>query len=236
MIFMGDTHGLGSIFTLFDKNKIEGNNIIHVGDLGLGFQEITRDVKNLLVLDEMLLQTNNKLYVIRGNHDNPMFWGIPAGLNLPKFHNVILVPDHTAIEIENKKVYFAGGAISIDRSIRKTDNPPTWWNNEEYMIATKNIPKNIDIVVTHNAPDFAKPIGCNVSIVNGWAKIEKDQGNDLKAELIRERELISNLYLDIAQHSDPKYWFYGHFHGSFKTSYGLTEFIGLNINELKEIN
>ena len=236
MIFMGDTHGLKPIFELVDKNKIQDSNIIHVGDLGLGFQEITRDVNNLLVLDEMLIETNNKLYVIRGNHDNPMFWGIPAGLNLPKLFNVILVKDHILQEIEGKRIYFAGGAISIDRSIRKIDSPPTWWKNEEYMTPTTSIPKNIDIVVSHNAPDFAKPIGCNAPIVNDWSKIEKDQGNNLKVELILERSLITNLYHDIAVHSNPKYWFYGHFHGSFKTMYGSTEFIGLNINELKEIN
>lgn len=73
MIFIGDTHGIRPVFEVIDKNKIENSNLIHVGDFGLGFEEITKDVNNLKILDEMLIETNNYLYVIRGNHDNPIF-------------------------------------------------------------------------------------------------------------------------------------------------------------------
>lgn len=235
---MGDTHGLKPVFLLIENNKIENNNIIHVGDLGLGFEKIVYDVKNLLLLDEMLIETNNKLYVIRGNHDNPMFWGIPAGLNLPEFHNLVLVPDHTVLEIEGKKIYFAGGAISIDRSVRKTDKPSTWWKSEEYVPNLSidiTIYQDIDIVVTHSAPDFVKPITSNVHIVNQWHNVENLHGKNLKLELSVERALIANLYSTIVRYSTPKLWFYGHFHKSYKTEYSNTEFIGLNINQLKEI-
>ena len=97
MIFVGDTHGIRPIFNIIEYNSIRGSNLIHVGDFGLGFQDIIRDVKNLLTLDEMLLETNNILYVIRGNHDCPIFWDKSKGLNLPKFKNLRLIEDYSVI-------------------------------------------------------------------------------------------------------------------------------------------
>ena len=111
MYFIGDTHGMRPVFSIVDRFKIEKSNLIHVGDFGLGFVSIMQDVKNLEVIDEMLIDTQNKLFVVRGNHDNPIFWDKSKGLNLPKLHNIHLVDDYSVLDIENKKILCVGGGI-----------------------------------------------------------------------------------------------------------------------------
>ena len=38
MIFLGDTHKIKPIFEIIDMYDIQNENIIHVGDIGIGFQ------------------------------------------------------------------------------------------------------------------------------------------------------------------------------------------------------
>ncbi len=245
MYFLGDTHSIRPIFTIVDKYKLESENIVHVGDLGLGFQEIRRDVENLILLDEMLIQNNIELYSVRGNHDNPIFWDKSKGLNLPKFHNLHLMDDYTVETIDKKNVLFVGGSISIDRQIRKDEPPyPTWWKDEVFNYDDEKIKKicekyeNIDIVVTHSAPNFAYPQSDNVGIVNDWHSVEAAYGNDLKYELKEERSDHTQLYDDLATERGYKikHWIYGHFHSSKRALINGTEFKLLNINELYKVN
>lgn len=239
---MGDTHGLGPIFKIVDNYGFQDCNIIHVGDLGLGFQEITRDVKNLQILDEMCIANSIMFYSVRGNHDNPIFWDRSKGLNLPRLHNVELVEDYSVLTLNRKNILCVGGAISIDRQLRKNDRIPTWWEDEVFKYEEEKLEKlrgryeTIDAIVTHSAPDFAYPQDDNVSIVNDWHNIEKEHGNDLKLELRIERLNHTSLYHKLVDDLEfsPKYWFYGHFHSSKITDYRGTKFKLLNINEIYE--
>ena len=239
MFIIGDTHGLRPVFNIIENNKFSGENLIHVGDFGLGFQGVGRDIKNLELLDEALMDTNNQLYVIRGNHDNPIFWDKSFGLNLPTFNNLHLVEDYSLIEIEGKKILFVGGAISIDRRPRMIDTPPTWWKDEVFNYLEEKVKNltNIDIVITHTGPSFAWPIGSNNHLVNHYAIIEKQHGYDLHDELEAERMLVDDLYYSLhRQGVKVKKWYYGHFHSSKRKNHYGTEFILLNINEVEEVN
>lgn len=243
MYFIGDTHALNPIFSIIDKHKLEDQKLIHVGDLGLGFQEIRRDVANLITTDEMLQETNNHLYAIRGNHDNPIFWDKSKGLWLPKFHNLHLVDDYEVKIIEGKVVLFIGGAISIDRSIRKSEFPPSWWKDEEFVFNKEKLLKvlksygKIDVIVTHTAPAFAYPQNDYVPIVDHYCEIEEQHGSDLRGELRLERENISNVWHEMVKIGvKPSHWIYGHFHSSKKQTLSGVEFKLLNINELYQIN
>ncbi len=239
MYFIGDTHGIRPIFTIIDKHKLENQNLIHVGDLGLGFQDIRRDIRNLEMLDQMLGETGNTLYVIRGNHDNPIFWD---NLWLPRFDNLVLVKDYSIIRIEDKNILFSGGATSIDRTIRRDENPPTWWKDEKFTYDHDYVNKilskisTIDIVVTHSAPHFAYPQNDYVTIVDHYCEIEKQHGVDLRKELREERNLHSILHTHLMNFGfKPTHWIYGHFHSTKKDKIIDTEFKLLNINELYEL-
>jgi len=236
MYFIGDTHGIRPIFNIIDKHKLENQNLIQVGDLGLGFQDITRDVSNLLTLDQELGETGNTLYAVRGNHDNPIFFKKELGLWLPKFQNIHLVDDYTVKYIEGKIILFIGGAISIDRVIRRAEHPPTWWAGEEFELDSfkiANIERNLqslDIVVTHTAPHFAYPRG-SADIVDHYCEIDPN----LRDDLTRERKNVTTLAEVIIKRFKPSQWIYGHFHSSKQEKAMNVDFKLLNINELYEV-
>ena len=242
MYFIGDTHGMRPVFSIVDRFKIEKSNLIHVGDFGLGFVSIMQDVKNLEVIDEMLIDTQNKLFVVRGNHDNPIFWDKSKGLNLPKLHNIHLVDDYSVLDIENKKILCVGGGISIDRQIRKDDRPyPSWWKDEEFQWhpgkfnRVVNNHNTMDIIVTHSAPSACYPRGVDAPIVNDWHNVELQHGNNLKGELQMERKKIDMLKDAVLKAYKPTNWFYGHFHTSKTEIIDLVKFQALKINEICEI-
>lgn len=242
MYFIGDTHGMRPVFSIVDRLKITNSNLIHVGDFGLGFVSIMQDVNNLLAVDEMLINTQNKLYVVRGNHDNPIFWDKSKGLNLPKLHNIHLVDDYSVLDIENKKILCVGGGISIDRQLRKDDRPyPSWWKDEEFQWhpgkfnRVVNNHSTMDIIVTHSAPSACHPRGVDAPIVNGWHNIELEHGNNLKGELQMERKKIDMLKDAVLKAYKPTNWFYGHFHTSKTEIIDSVRFQALNINEICEI-
>jgi hypothetical protein len=245
MYFLGDTHGIRPVFNIIDRNKITDSHIIHVGDFGLGFVPLTSDIKNLEATDEMLIDTQNHLYVIRGNHDNPVFWDKSKGLNLPKFHNLHLIDDYEVFEVEGKKILGVGGGISVDRMIRKDDKPPTWWKDEVFTYDPLKINRiansvdRIDIVVTHSAPTMTYPRGVDAPIVNDWHEVELCHGGNLKGELIKEREDIQTLMNSITAAYSPTHWIYGHFHASRTEKININgkriTMKLLNINELYEL-
>lgn len=242
MYFIGDTHGMRPVFSIVDRFKTEKSNLIHVGDFGLGFVSIMQDVKNLEVIDEMLIDTQNKLFVVRGNHDNPIFWDKSKGLNLPKLHNIHLVDDYSVLDIENKKILCVGGGISIDRQIRKDDRPyPSWWKDEEFQWhpgkfnRVVNNHNTMDIIVTHSAPSACYPRGVDAPIVNDWHNVELQHGNNLKGELQMERKKIDMLKDAVLKAYKPTNWFYGHFHTSKTEIIDLVKFQALKINEICEI-
>lgn len=233
MLVLGDTHSITAVKKILTFNKIENQKVIHVGDFGLGFQEIRRDVQALLDLEEFLLEKGITLYVIRGNHDYKCFWD--GSIKLPNLHALILVPDNMVIDVDGKKCLFVGGGISIDRSTRIFDR--TWDINEKFILDKNLIEslRDIDIVVTHSAPDFCEPVHFG-HLVNTYHTQEKQVlGTDLKSELTEERALLTEMYNILAKNNDIEKWYFGHFHRSTFLTIQHTSFIGLDIDELKQI-
>lgn len=96
---VGDTHGLVNLHSTIDKMFLDGVfhdgrankrdypvNIYHVGDVGIGFHGYDEDPYEYLMNDKsedalilrdlnMFLKKHNaNLYLVRGNHDNPVYW------------------------------------------------------------------------------------------------------------------------------------------------------------------
>lgn len=229
MIFVGDTHGSLTNF-LFECKKfnIKDIDVIHLGDFGVGFTLNGKtNVDSFDYANEELKNSNIRMYVVRGNHDNPRYW---SGNQI--FSNIHFIPDYSVLNIENKNILFLGGAISLDRSIRTSN--VSWWANENFILDERKLNEYefIDIVASHSAPIFTPP-NINGCIVNEW--VAKD-GAGLRWELLAERDALCRAYdILINNGNNITHWFFGHFHQTITHQEEDTLFKGLDINEIYKL-
>lgn len=47
--------------------------LVQLGDFGLGFKSYTRDLSDLERINNLLVQKEVNLFIIRGNHSNPEY-------------------------------------------------------------------------------------------------------------------------------------------------------------------
>lgn len=225
MIFLGDIHGYteGGFDHLhwLIKTRISDSNIIQVGDFGMT-NNIRYMNETLIKLDKHLGETNNKLYVIRGNHDNPAFWN---GTHIYK--NLELVPDYETRIIEDKKVLFMGGAISVDRKKRIRENN-LWWHDEGFVLKKGGLSsfEGVDIVVSHTSPNFAFP-----QTLSGIPDEYIQADNTLLQECARERLNMTDAYEILKNNNNITNWLYGHFHTNEVTLHEGVEFRVVGIKD-----
>jgi UDP-2,3-diacylglucosamine pyrophosphatase LpxH len=236
ILLLGDIHGnFNFLKHQIHSKQITDCTIIQVGDFGIGFTNKENDEQTLRNLNEFLKDVNVILYVIRGNHDNPTFFNGDHD-----FSNLKLLPDYTTLNLEGHNLLFIGGAISVDRTHRIKENninirygsrKRCYWDNEgiTYNPEFLKTLNNIDIVITHTAPDWCEPnnkLGFG-SFVEDWAKND----NKLIGDLIFERNQMTNIFLDLKENNKIKKHFYGHFHKSnLETINGIDHHL-LDINE-----
>jgi predicted phosphodiesterase len=231
MHILGDIHGDFYVIERFCRKNDKKNklNLIQVGDFGAGF-----DTKNpgeflsdMDYLNKLLIEYNITLYVIRGNHDDPKYF---TGYYENYWSNLKLMSDYSVIEIEGKRVLLVGGAISIDRLAR--DEGTDWWSNEVFVLDEEKLKTiyNIDLVVTHTAPNFCHPVEFN-KLVYYYAE------NDLTLldDLLHERELVTRMYDILNQNGNYiEAWYYGHFHAEKHFKHQNTKFNLLSVNQYNE--
>ena len=220
MIVVGDVHGrTRELVQLISRHDIKNEIFIQCGDFGIGFLGF----QELLDLNYSLKYGNNKLYILRGNHDNPDIF-----LNKSKYSNIRFVKDYSILNIQNKKILLIGGGVSIDRIERRKNI--SWWENEEIIVDEKKLKslskKNFDILITH-VPSRSIFYDVNDSLLQYW--IKKD--NTL-IELIKKE----NESLDIIRSKiNFKTWIAGHYHMTKKIFQEDKNYIILNELEFYEI-
>lgn len=227
MIMIGDLHG-EYINLLYKITKLEITNttFIQAGDFGLGFHDLNYDIQTLTGLNKFLKQHNNKLYIVRGNHDNPFFWKYSTELHLT---NIFFAQDYEVLTIEEQRILCIGGGISIDRLNRKPGKD--YWPEEEFVLNETLLEKacetGIDIVVTHIAPDNVWPY-MFTPVVNHY--ISREPG--LAAALALERKNMRKVYDKVLQ-AGCKQWYYGHYHQSMVEEKEGVLFRCLDIGEMQ---
>jgi hypothetical protein len=168
-----------------------------VGDFGVGY-EPTVDDKNLEDLNKFLAENNCTVYAIRGNHDDPSYF---EGNHI--FSNLKLMPDYSQEIIEGKKFLFCGGAISIDRkfSLSKMQmsashglNKPMYWWDEAFDLDLEELEKirDVEIVITHTAPEWAFPQ--NKNGFGDFVTAFFFDDAELEADLLKERAAVSKFF------------------------------------------
>ena len=223
MIFIGDAHGrFPELRDRLARFGMEGQTLIQVGDFGVGFRLLPEELRELASLDTLLAEAGNTLYVIRGNHDNPTYFVPNSPLNLP---HITFLEDYSLLEVEGRKLLLAGGAISIDRRVRKEG--VSYWRDEGFRLDLRRL-EQLDLVdlwavVTHTAPTFVEP-----HELSDLVRYYLENDPELLPELREERQAVDRLYEAVTARSHPEYWLYGHFHSYTNHLIEGTKFIMLN--------
>lgn len=230
---LGDIHGN---FRLINQYGVTGN-IIQVGDFGLGFSQ--KDLKTMDHYNESWRARKIHVYAIRGNHDDPQWWN---GQFDSYWSNIHLVPDYTVLELEGKKILCVGGARSVDRADRVEKKEGKWpenvwfpgeeFNYDEDELTGVLAKHQVDIVVTHNAPNFCIPLGTTGESMEHY----KTRDAHLILDVQLERELLARMHKIMKDWgNEPKVWIYGHHHRNHTEFIEGTKFILLGIGEITNI-
>jgi predicted phosphodiesterase len=247
-IVIGDTHGKHREITRRVKsNDLNDMTLLHVGDFGMGFENIHTERAELGTVNKVLEKRNIHLYAIRGNHDDPAFFD---GSWENEFSNIHLLPDYSIINVNGDDVLMVGGAISVDRKGRiryiqdgaiKGEVRTGYWFDEAFVLdkeKLKNV-KGARYVITHSCPKFVFPINkthnkfeSHGMFVEGFVL---DGDITLKDDLNKEREDIAEMYNILKENNYIDKWLYGHFHKHNAQYFEDTDFVCVDINEFYEV-
>lgn len=240
VLILGDIHGnFKHIKWIIKSRQLTGVTIIQVGDFGVGSMP-KHDVRLLELLNEFLKETNCFLYAIRGNHDDPKYFDGSYIMS-----NLKLMPDYSIEKIDGKNFLFVGGAYSIDRklSLNKMQlaagyglDEPEYWFDEHFILDLNKLEdiKDIDVVITHTAPDWCYPD--NKGGFGDFVEAFMFDDEFLREDLIRERDLLSQLFHKLKDNGNQiKLHFYGHFHNSAITEHDDTKHVLVDQGECKDL-
>lgn len=223
IFFLGDPHYFDTyaLSKYIERYSLIDCVIISVGDTNLGFVNPEKEKRHLEILNELFVERNIHFYTIRGNHDKKSLFDITKNI----YSNIIVVADYDVIEVLGKRILCIGGAISVDRA-KRIENDMFYDKDENFVLKLDSLPTEIDIVVTHTAPDFAQPTGFNDFVCKMF-----NEDKTLKEELIKERSDMTLLYNKLVASNNITDWFYGHFHKSIKEDVNGINFQCLDIME-----
>lgn len=236
VVICGDIHGdfKPLVHKLCKSLGLKDTLLIVAGDCGFGFKTRKEHEALLNRLERKLRKANNWITFVRGNHDDPSYYS-ESKINTERWRTV---PDYSVIRANGHNILCVGGAVSIDRAMRRPQNTtqrPTFWADEAPVFRPdeiESIPEDIriDTVVSHTAPS-----SCEISSQAGiltWALFDSTLLQDCAQE--RSTMNMVKAFLEKQGHH-PQDWFYGHFHQSWTGTIDDTRFHMLDIMEFKEL-
>ena len=212
---IGDTHGdfLWTLKVLDHCRDLKISTVFQVGDWGFMWPNATTKPNDQIAfLADALLARGQEMYFIDGNHDwhpklrSKRSW--PSSLHYQRRGTSKIFKNDDGRDV---RVAFLGGATSIDKNHRIEGE--SWWPEEE--IKEEELPVDAaDIILTHDAPE--QP--------HNMAEMELPMG--LAYRCRRSREFVKQA----VRNTQARILFHGHYHWSYRGSFGGTEVIGLNCN------
>ena len=258
-VTFGDVHGNWTYISKYiESYDISDMDIFSVGDFGIGFHLADVELRQLIRINTFLKDRNNKLYIVRGNHDSPNYFQSDIGklTDTIRLHTILyekhthskytLSPENIAKEIKSlsnikfvedysiiktqsgDNVFCLGGAVSIDRRI-KTTNLDYW--EDEVVVFDYDRLEQIPPGSIDYVITHTTPDFCPPIAWNDVVYRFAQHDLALHSQLPHERANLSNFYHILMEKNMIKKWFYGHFHQSYRYTKDVTDFIGLNINE-----
>ena len=192
----GDWHGDAKAINNAKQSLNKYDLIVQLGDYGAGFSAER-------YLDSI---DSDKLKILFGNHD--------CYSTLARFPHAL--KRFGILEFNNKKIFYVGGAYSIDKDFRTPGL--SWWSDEELSYKEineclelyENSCNEIDIILSHDCP-----INIGQCMLKSWP-IEGS---------------TNKLLYEIWKIKEPDKWFFAHWHRQFEKKIGNTLFRCVNINE-----
>jgi predicted phosphodiesterase len=212
MIFVGDVHGKLDMFRRElkrYKKLYPEETVIQVGDLGLGFPKSQSP------------DLPEQASFIRGNHDAPAVCRAH-----PNY-----MGDYGVVEIEGHKIFYLGGAWSIDRHLRIEG--VSWWPDEELSIPELNnafdlyLETKPEIMITHDGPSHATTWILNRFVLNSQSAYREQSPIPT-----RTGQALSAMF----EAYQPKLWAFGHWHASWIKKIKGTVFMCLNELEFQRFD
>lgn len=219
VLFLGDTHGNYDCVKNVCK-QTHKTAIIHVGDIGLGFNSF--NTENEILTKKILpwcQENDNDLFLMRGNHDSKLRF---VEFRMKNFDKIHFPEDYEIVEINNKRFMFVGGAISIDRIGRVPGN--SYWADEN-VVFERDKCQPVDVLVTHTTPSWCFPQTFG-EIVYGWAREDAYLIEDLNDE----RAIVDEIF----KLCKPSLHVYGHFHSNWSETINNCKHKLMDINEVWE--
>lgn len=249
---ISDTHGNFEYLLLKLKEYTHINHCVLIisGDIGFGVMPLDEYLHICEELNNFCLERHIKLYMVRGNHDDPSYF-TEEKIN---FCNVKTVPDYSVITVGDEHILCVGGGVSIDRkyriarfekrkqlfhdlistdpmfcAIHELSEPlPSYWEDElpvydeEKLKEINDMGINISYIVSHTSPKFC--FKYNKDGIATW--INNDPS--LNEVLDIERDVMTNIYQFLKDNNHlVKTWVYGHFHAHNDEIIDNTRFVTL---------
>lgn len=210
LLVMGDTHSLEKTFDVLHKIEQRGGFpdlpfvLVLLGDCGA----ICRPKETVSMycahISDVLNKVGGKLLMIRGNHDNPWFFGGEFTPTPMATENaVFFIKDHTVLNIDYKRVVFVGGSYSMDYDIR---TPGYSYFTDELPVPPPPHTTNADIVLAHQLPGSMAPlIVRDIETARGLTYAPPAELQTMIDTSNATMQLVLETY-------QPKKWYCGHYH------------------------
>ncbi len=206
MFILGDVHGQLDLMRRHLKKISADELVIQIGDLGIGFPKGQSE------------NFPKRFKFIVGNHDNP---------EVAKKHPNYM-GDFGCEEIEGHKIFWVGGAWSIDQNRRIEGRD--WWREEELSVVDLGKAFDLyydykpDIMITHDGPVSATRALMNRYALGNWDYTKEPFPT-------RTGQALSSMF----EAYKPKSWFFGHWHTSWHKLIQGTEFRCINELEFYKV-
>lgn len=227
LFVIGDVHAEYELLAESLRKIPPGSAIVFLGDYN------AYDGSLLLEFCSFLSGYNLQCFLIRGNHDHPVFWQQEHMRKLLQKHTgVELLGEVDALRWNNKSILTVNGAVSIDRSCIRNDEGKCWPFREGVpSVALEQIQSLVehvgafDVILSHAGLCEA------VSINNPFTQAYASTDDTLIEDLTNERALMLRILIA----SGATLSAYGHFHRNCTDEiYGVSHHC-LNICSVAEL-
>lgn len=243
IFFYGDVHG--NVFNLlFDiETAPDGSAFIILGDIGVGFKAIYKNytpteeeqeynaIKFFKCFQRVLEDTakkNTRIYIFRGNHDNPVYFTGELKAKIEnEFPMFTIIEDYDEVVLNDGKVALViPGGISVDRA-RRIENESYWKDELIHYDELDKINKEYEIILSHSGPTPQTIVendkNGKPSIVTYYEKLDSELRNTLAEEAAYWDKVLKKI--------KPKNIFCGHYHVSEENTIDNCKIKFLDIDE-----